>query len=254
VSTLSFTCNVCGTTVDDCPLENIDREVPSCPTCASTVRMRSVVYLLSVGLFGKGLALPHFPDNRAIKGIGLSDWTGYARPLAEKLDYVNSFYHIEPRFDITAPGENHQGQYDFLISSDVFEHVPPPARRAFEGARHILKPGGVMVFTVPFSNEPQTVEHYPDLCDFQIITFGDERVLVNRDRSGRYSLHTDLVFHGGDGSTLEMRIFCRHDLERLARDAGFSELKIMTEDAPEWGILHKHPWSLPMLARTAVAA
>ena len=40
-----------------------------------------------------GLALPDFPVHPEIKGVGLSDWDGYAIPLKHKLGYENTFYH-----------------------------------------------------------------------------------------------------------------------------------------------------------------
>ncbi len=38
-----------------------------------------------------------------------------------------------------------EGQLDFVISSDVFEHVPPPVDIAFENTRRMLRPGGLFV-------------------------------------------------------------------------------------------------------------
>ena len=57
------------------------------------------MYMLSCELFGAALALPDFPRVKAIRGIGLSDFF-YDERLARKLDYRNSFYHKEPKFDI----------------------------------------------------------------------------------------------------------------------------------------------------------
>ena len=39
---------------------------------------------------------------------------GYAKPLAEKLGYVNTFYHAEPRLDIANVPDEMLGRYDFL--------------------------------------------------------------------------------------------------------------------------------------------
>jgi hypothetical protein len=50
---MDFTCNVCGTPVADCPIEKIDREVPSCRNCGSSVRFRSVVHLTSLAILGR---------------------------------------------------------------------------------------------------------------------------------------------------------------------------------------------------------
>ncbi|MDP9025656.1 MAG: hypothetical protein M3N13_09825, partial [Candidatus Eremiobacteraeota bacterium] len=83
-----------------CPLELLDRETVSCAGCGSTVRWRSVLYLVSVALFGKGLMAADIPVDKGITGIGLSDYVNYADLLAEKFSYTNTYLHQEPRFDI----------------------------------------------------------------------------------------------------------------------------------------------------------
>ncbi len=97
-------------------------------------------------LFGTSLVLSDFPHRPDLAGIGLSDWEGYANPLAERLNYTNTFFHQAPLLDITSVGPDHSGRYDFIICSDVFEHVCQPVSKAFENAYRLLKPGGVMIF------------------------------------------------------------------------------------------------------------
>jgi SAM-dependent methyltransferase len=245
---MDFTCNICGTEVRNCPVENIDREIQSCPQCHSSVRIRSIIHLLSIARYGRSIRLPAFPVEPAVVGIGLSDWN-YAEPLAEKFNYTNTYYHQPPYLDISAPVTDRAATCDFVISTDVFEHVAPPVSRAFKGVFDLLKPGGHLILTVPFTNEPQTVEHFPDLCDYRIVQFGEEYILVNRTADGRFKVYDKLVFHGGPGTTLEMRVFCRKDVEQHLADAGFADVRIMGDNAPQWGIVHNHPWSLPILAR-----
>src|SRR5208337_5051049 len=81
----------------------------------------------------------------------LSDWGGYAAPLALKYRYRNTFFHSEPKLDITNPPDSMRGSLDFLISSDVFEHVLPPVSKAFAGAFDVLKPGGHLILSAPSS-------------------------------------------------------------------------------------------------------
>ena len=57
------------------------------------------------------------------------------------------------------------------------------------------------------------------------------------------------MFHGGDGSTLEMRVFTEPSLRALFRQAGFDSIYIATEDTPEFGIEQAVSWSLPIAAR-----
>lgn len=248
---VKFTCNICGAKVL-CPVSTIDREVPSCTECGSSVRFRSIVHLLSTSLFGESMPLTDFPIDRSIVGVGLSDAAVYAGPLAERVDYLNTYYHTDPYLDITAPPPELDAALDFMISSDVFEHVPPPAARAFDGAFRTLKPGGHLILTVPFGNQAATREHFPDLHDFEIYPFDGKQILVNRDHQGRFRVYDDLVFHGGDGTTLEMRVFCRGDLERLLEAAGFDKVVVFDQPVAEYGIFHRVDWSLPILARKPI--
>jgi hypothetical protein len=72
---------------------------------------------------------------------------------------------------------------------------------------------------------------------------------VNRRRDGSTEVFDDLCFHGGDGSTLELRVFTEEELKKILRGAGFSEVRIASENIPEFGVEHCHPWSLPIVAR-----
>jgi SAM-dependent methyltransferase len=217
------------------------------------VRFRSVVRALSVELFGESLALPDFPARRDLRGLGMSDWDGYAERLARVFDYTNTYYHREPRLDITRVPEALCSSFDFVVSSDVFEHVPPPVGLAFENARRLLKPGGVLVFTVPYTKEGRTVEHFPDLYDYRIAGTRRGHVLHNTTRAGERQTFRDLVFHGGAGQTLEMRVFSESSLiEEFAR-AGFGQVRIHGDADPAHGILWRGDWSLPVSARAGGA-
>ncbi len=249
VKALDYQCNVCATQVVQWPLAAIDRDLPSCPGCGSSVRMRSVVHLLSVSLFGQSLLLPRWPKRRDIKGLGLSDWSGYGRWLHLKTDYTNTYFHTAPRLDICNAPASRAGSADYLISTEVFEHVPPPASRAFEGAALLLKPGGVLIFTTPFSNDAETVEHFPFLNDWEIVERGGRHVLINRRKDGTREEFDNLVFHGGPGTTVEMRLFSRAALLRELAAAGFSEIEVFDQPVLEYGIIHWYPWSLPIVAR-----
>jgi len=52
--------------------------------------MRAIVHLLSTELFGESYILRDFPVRPDIRGIGLSDWDGYAGGLPHKLNYTNT--------------------------------------------------------------------------------------------------------------------------------------------------------------------
>jgi SAM-dependent methyltransferase len=246
---LNFRCNICGTDNTSTLAVVSNREAASCQHCQSSLRMRSVIRALSLALFDTSITLPEFPHNKNIRGLGMSDWLGYALPLAEKLDYVNTFYHQEPRLDITALGDWQENSYDFIISTDVFEHIPPPVSIAFENTCRLLKPGGVFIFTVPFTKTGTTQEHFPDLYDYHIKEEDGKRILYNRTRNGTEQRFDDLIFHGGDGFTLEMRLFAQPSLIEHLHHAGFNKTTIHTENEPEIGVIWPISWAVPICAR-----
>jgi SAM-dependent methyltransferase len=246
---LEFTCNICGA-ANRCAKEHLTREASTCTACGSNVRTRSLMWLLSMELFGTVLVLPDFPRIKSLRGIGMTDWNEYARRLGEKFDYRNTFYNREPKFDITNPPPEDFGTYDFLISSEVFEHVLPPCERAFENAHRLLKPSGVLIFTVPYSLEASMLEHYPEIHEFGFAQVGGATVLVNRTRTGELQVFEKPVFHGpGAGKALELREYTEADVKRMLTDAGFSDVRIYAENQLAYGIVYPEKWSLPMVAR-----
>jgi len=245
--TFVFRCNLCGA-ASRTTLIALGDERESCDTCGSVVRFRAIGRLVTQELFGDDLVLTELPSARHIRGIGLSDACAYARPLARRLGYVNTFLHAEPRLDIANVDVDRFEPCDFIIASDVFEHVAPPVSRAFANVYRLLKPGGKFIFTVPFSLDDETVEHFPALYDWQLESTDGAWRLVNQTADGRQETHDHLVFHGGPGTTLEMRLFSRAGLEREFAQAGFSRVRIASEAYLPFGIHWEHPWSLPMVA------
>jgi SAM-dependent methyltransferase len=244
----NFTCNVCGTLCQRFA-ESSGREVASCPQCGSTVRLRSLVALLSREMFGVEIALPDFPALKSVRGIGMSDPPVLAEKLAEKFTYTNTFYHRPPRLDVTQPADSELGRYDFIFSSEVMEHVPPPVERAFSNLCRMLKPDGLLLLTVPYLPHGRTKEHFPELHEYALAAPGGRVVLVNRRRDGSIEVFENLCFHGGDGSTMEMRVFSQDSLTEILTGAGFAEIRIAAESIPEFGVDHTETWSLPMVAR-----
>jgi|CXWL01.1.fsa_nt_gi SAM-dependent methyltransferase len=247
VPAVSFRCNICGGR-SRVRADRLTREGPTCP-CGSTVRLRALVHLLSEEIHGESLALPDFPSRPDIVGVDMSGAGIYARGLAGKFSYTNTFLHKPPRLDIVEPGAAWLGRCDFIISSDVFEHVAPPVSRAFANTLRLLKPGGVFVFTVPYGKDGDTQEHFPELHDYRLRHRGGKRVLVNTTAGGILQEFDKLVFHGGAGETLEMRVFSEAGVLEELRRAGFEDIRIRSEPHPGFGILWEYGWSLPISAR-----
>jgi len=246
-SPIEFRCNLCGT-ANRAALAALDRELPTCTSCRSNVRWRAIGRLVTREVLGLDAVLTELSSNKRIRGVGLSDARAYAKPLARKFAYRNTYLHRWPRLDITAPSFDRYGDVDFIIASDVFEHVPPPVSRAFENAYRLLRPGGVLLFTVPFSLDADTLEHFPELHEWTLTGRDGARVLVNRSVDGRVSRHEGLVFHGGGGTTLEMRVFSQAGLLRELEQAGFSRVRVCGEPYLPFGIHWPNPWSLPIAA------
>lgn len=242
---VSFVCNICGRYNE---VEQFATEPATC-ACGSNVRVRALIYLLSIELFGQNLTLASFPTLKSIRGLGMSDKEGYAAILAEKFDYTNTFYEREPRFDFTAAHPASYGTYDFILSADVLEHIAPPVERALEETCKLLKPHGLFGITV-YCNPSDTLrEHFPGLFTYRTVTLGDSIILVNRRADGGLEIRDDLVFHGGTGATLEMREFGVTSLRQKLLGAGFRDVHLLTEDIPSCGILFDTDVSQPLIAR-----
>lgn len=245
---MQFLCNVCGARCTT-SAEDLRRETESCAECGSSVRLRSLIALLSQEIFGVLLTLPEFPVLKGIRGIGMSDAPDLAERLAEKFDYTNTFYHQAPGLDVTNLNERDRGRYDFVLSSEVMEHVPPPVERAFANLNVMLKLDGLLLLTTPYNLGGKTIEHFPELHEYTLASPGGRALLVNRRRDGSLEVFDNLSFHGGLGSTLEMRVFSEESLREILCGAGFRDLRFATETWPEYGIEHSGDWSLPMAAR-----
>jgi len=243
---MQFQCNVCEAT-NEFPPAGFDRDAPSCTRCGSTVRLRALLRALSVEVFGIPLALADFPRLKSIRGLGMTDQKGCASLLESRFDYRNTFYHEEPRFDISQPPEE-RGIFDFILADDIFEHVAPPVAQSLANACALLKPHGFLAMSVPYSLAETTREHFAGLHDSSLVTVGSHLALVNRSRTGEWQVFDNLVFHGGEGSTLEMRVFTEADLRKSLAAAGFARVEFAAAGFPPFGIVHPGSWSLPVIA------
>ena len=236
---IEYRCNICGG-VNRLDSRLFRRELALCGQCGSNARFRGIIHVLA-GLVGEGIDLPlrDWPGRLDVVGLGMSDWSGYADLLSRKFNYENTFYDRTPRFDIQNPDEAQWGKYDFIISSDVFEHILPPLQRGFDHLLALLKPGGSLLFSVPYTRIPHTAEHYPGLSEYEILDFRGGKILVNRDESGRLQVYDNLVFHGGEGATLEMRLFCESDILGRLASAGFEDIQV--HDQPKLSIGYYWP-------------
>jgi SAM-dependent methyltransferase len=248
-----FQCNICsaGQNIFD-PV--LDPEGSLCRGCASNIRQRAVARLVGETLFGEALPIDRFPFSDAC-GIGISDSPGFAAHLGRALfRYRNSQFDnalitpLAPYADIKAPPKELVGSADFVTCSEVLEHVEPPIQAAFDGLFSLLRRGGVLILTVPYTLR-KTIEHFPDLDVWRLEQHSGSRILINRTRQGAIQRFEDLRFHGGGEEVLEMRIFGLEDIFVHLERAGFIDIRVREENELNYGIFFKYNWGLPITAR-----
>ncbi len=242
----AFICNICSS---PCRAESLDRELPSCSSCGSNVRFRWIVHVLSTELFGESLPLKKFPSRKKICGLGMSDPVAIATVLAKRFDYRNTTLDRKPQFDVMNPAASDYASYDFIVASEVFEHVTPPVQTAFDNLARLLKPGGFVVLSTPWELKGDTVEHFPNLHDWQLVSLRSGYVLINRTANAHLEIFEDLTFHDGPGHILEMRVFSKSGLSANCETAGFARTEFAA-DYPPFGIVWDK-WSRGLTLRKA---
>jgi SAM-dependent methyltransferase len=246
-----FTCNLCGT-AGIAETRGWPRDTATCRGCGSAARFRGLADLIGRELFGSAAPLHTLPVRPDLTGVGMSDPLPLAALLGRRMAYANTYYHCEPRLDVCAPGD-HAGRYDLVVCSEVLEHVPPPIEPAFTGLHDLLKPGGLLVFSVPYRPDGETVEHFPELHDYEIALRDGEHVVRNTTRDGRLEEHRGLVFHGGPGETLELRFFALPDLLARLEAAGFVDVRVRHEPNFAHGVWWPGADGWPITARRPTA-
>ena len=247
-----FKCIICNAIneVDDRDLTIFERETPSCLGCASSTRQRSLVKAIfdEYGDYAENQII----DRKRLVGIGISDWEGLSQALSYQFEYVNTFFHKHPHIDITDVPIFQQEIADFLICSDVLEHVSPPVISGFAGMFKILKPGGLLVFSIPYDLDGKSKEHFPNLYNYHIVNVDDSYALINKTIAGNLEFFDDLIFHGGPGTTLEMRRMALPEVLFSLQIAGFIDVQ-QVGSFPESGIVWLHDEGRTLIARKPLA-
>jgi len=228
-------CVVCG-------IENEvvrpSREAMNCRACRSTWRARAMALSVLEALGYMDLSLNQVSSDFSICGLGVSDDPIIAKHLYNKFRYVNTFLHQVPSLDLCNVTDEYRGVAQFVICSDVLEHVPPPVEKAISGLRSLVASGGVAVISVPHVEEGKTEEYYPGLVEYEV----REGRVYWQDANGRKHCDEMPEFHGGSGLTLAFRLWSLADLRTSLLQAGFTSVSDMTYNAslgvPEIGPQH----------------
>jgi SAM-dependent methyltransferase len=243
---IQFTCNICGGG-NVCSPEQLHRELLRCATCGANARFRGIAHAVQTELLGDtATPLRAAQPMKACRGIGMSDTEIYAAELQRLFSYTNTYYHTTPRLDVTDPASAAgYRDLDFIISSDVLEHVHAPVTRALAHMNAMLKPGGVLILTVPYLGGYETIEHYPHLMEYRIVSLGDSYSVVNLRPDGAIEHFVKPSFHGGPGSVLELRIFGEGDLLAMLAYTGFAA-KILAPALPDIGYIWNEAVESPL--------
>jgi len=203
-------------------------------------RFRAICYVFCKIFYGECKIMNNLKQNKSLKGIGMSD-SGWAQLFEQKFNYVNTFYHTSPFLDIY--NTEHLKNYnnlDFIISSDVFEHINPfpSVQTAFDNLYRMLKCGGHIIFSVPFTYGEHK-EHYTNLYDYKIVkNDNNEYVLHNTTIDNKIEKFNNLCFHGGPGNVLEMRVFSKKSIISFFENSGFTDIVFyeINDDMNKYGI------------------
>ena len=233
---MSYICNITGKTFH---LKDDEKHRELGSRFGFNIRFRAICYIFCKLFYGECKILRTLDINKNIKGIGMSD-SGWANIFADKFNYVNTFYHKSPFLDIH--NIKHVQQYenlDFIISSDVFEHIHPfpSLQMAFNNLYKMLKKGGFLIFSVPYTHGDHK-EHFPNLYDYKIVRKQRRFILHNTTKDNKTETFENLCFHGGPGNVLEMRIFSKSSIISFLKNAGFINITFheINKDMEKYGI------------------
>ena len=199
------------------------REGTNCGHCNSTSRDRQIVYQLHRNVIKRKFIRP-FDE---FKIIGVSDGYLVSKILTKiyRKNYTNYKYTEDPKLDIKKVPEELFGIADFLICSEVLEHVAPPVEEAFLGLFNLLKNKGKLIFSVPHTdNTHQHIEHFPETLIYNLEEEETSKKLIGVSTLGDEFVFENLVFHGGDGFTIEFRIFSENSVISNLEKVGFHNL------------------------------
>jgi SAM-dependent methyltransferase len=234
---LSYRCNVCEHWTS-WARSRMTREGHSCGRCGSTVRQRAVTDAISQALYGQHLTVSAWQPKPSISALGFSDTGPHVVRLSQVTNYLNTWHHREPRRDLLDLNSFGPTRYDLIVCSEVLEHVQRPVEDAVDNLYRLLNSGGFLVLSCPTTTDV-TVEHFPALRWSRIESDRRGRKLVATTVGGEEVIRRDLIFHGGPGSTLEMRLLGSESVHSMLKDVGFAEVTRLRDEQPGYGVVYE---------------
>jgi hypothetical protein len=239
---LWFVCNCC-LAVRRTSITLELREGLVCASCGLNSRQRAILFAAQ-----KRSKLGFFL-NKKLSIVGVSDGAPIASAFKVRFGkiYKNFEFHKEPFLDITKVGGILESSTEIVTCSEVLEHVEPPIDKAFHGLYKLLKPGGWLILSVPHRGaDADHVEHFPVMTNSELVN-EPSKVLRGIDLQGNNREFTELVFHGGAGTTLEYRLFSESSLRSNLENSGFTNIESQSDKrlfACIW-----EPWSRVWVAQ-----
>ena len=162
-------CNVCGG-IHKIKIRSANlREEGSCKRCRSNSRKRhlAAIILDAIKSPRRFSSLREIPSNTRVKIYNVES----NGALHSYLKHINGYICSEYFGSYEEIGKEKNGilnvdlqqipfadnLFDFVVSTEVFEHIPNPYI-AFKELHRILKPGGSHIFTVPYNYNGNTDE------------------------------------------------------------------------------------------------
>ena len=185
------------------------RENMRCVKCPCTSRHRALVSVF-LDVYKKGSILSDIVANKQIAVFESSGMASYTNLFDRKFSYINTMYdknivdskaYDPKRYADLQQMPYGEDTFDYIITADVFEHVRNYLVAIRECFR-VLKPGGTMIFTVPY-------RHSQERNHIKVLPDGDRDTFIEEPE-----------YHGMSKS-LVYRIYGRELLDDLAK-TGFA--------------------------------
>jgi 2-polyprenyl-3-methyl-5-hydroxy-6-metoxy-1,4-benzoquinol methylase len=102
--------------------------------------------------------------------VGVGQWTFSRNLFSDKCTYTATDCFADENIDVvsdihTLTQTFESEQFDFVLCTDVMEHIPNPAL-AIEQLYTVLKPGGTLLMTTPFNYPIHTTDEVKDYWRF----------------------------------------------------------------------------------------
>jgi hypothetical protein len=233
---MSFVCNITGQSFD---LDDSEKDRELANRFGYNSRFRAICYVFCKLFYGECKIFDTLEENKTLKGIGITD-SGWTNMFEQKFDYTNTICNTSSNLNIYDDTViKKYNELDFIISSETFNHIEPypSLQKAFNNLFKMLKCGGSIVFSVPYSLN-EHIEYFPNLYKYKIVNKKGKQLLHNKTKNNKTEVFDNLCFDGGDGNGFVMRIFSKKSITSFLETAGFVDITFYSidDDMKKYGI------------------